>query len=110
MGVTCHGGNGVDDGNDERVSEAVGSGKVIRTERSWPNTHSCPNRFTALLTLTTFSHLQSFLLSLLSYPEPPQPFRWSPEQLLQLPQDPHDFDRLRLDVASRVPGWNRDMI
>ena len=35
--------------------------------------------------------------------------RWSPDQLLNLPQDPHDFDRLRLDPALRVSwsdlGW-----
>ena len=31
--------------------------------------------------------------------------RWSPAELLQLPQDPHDFDQLRRDPALRV-WWN----
>ena len=37
--------------------------------------------------------------------------RWSPAELLQLPQDPHDFDQLRRDPALRVwwnGGWKKD--
>lgn len=38
--------------------------------------------------------------------------RWSPAELFQLPQDPHDFDQLRRDPALRVwwnDGWKKDV-